>query len=69
MTHDEAIAALKLYVIHEYDGSIGANFELDKLLWAVRVAHPHNHPKPHVRPTVPAVSGDQIEIDLEELGL
>jgi hypothetical protein len=75
VTHDEAIAELKLFVIHEYDGSIGANFKLDKLLWEVRLAHPHNHPS-HKRSESGGPRYEQIddldktiEIDLEELGL
>jgi hypothetical protein len=47
--HAEAVAILKQYVADKYDGSIEANFWLDKLLWTVRLAHPNNHPEPKMR--------------------
>ena len=48
MTHEEAVTALKEYVANEYDGTIGANLQLDKLLFQVQMAHPFNHPKPEM---------------------
>lgn len=47
--HAKAVAALKGFVAKRYDGSIEANFQLDNLLWAVRMAHPNNHPETPMR--------------------
>lgn len=66
----EAIENLQFFTAIFFDGSIQRCFELEELLWQVRLAHDReNSARPHIPAHVPLKPKLLTTLDLADLGL